>query len=223
LSVVLVDKAEYASRIPELLEKLEVPIKPAKLEVGDYIIGDIAIERKTISDYISSMVSGRLSRQLYELSYNFSLSYLCVVGLVGEVLMERRVSLYAYISSLVGASLKRSPEGHKGQVITVNLENEYDFALFVKALYEKLRKPEPRLPPAPVRASSDPTTRAVHVLCSLPGIGEAKAKALLGRFGSLKAVLNATPSELAQVPGVSLKMAEEIYALINKEVVLGER
>lgn len=43
------------------------------------------------------------------------------------------------------------------------------------------------------------------------GIGEKKARAVLLKFGTLEAVKNATPEELAEVKGVSAKDAENIY------------
>ena len=43
------------------------------------------------------------------------------------------------------------------------------------------------------------------------GIGEKKARAVLFKFGTLEAVKNATPEELAEVKGVSAKDAENIY------------
>lgn len=50
----------------ELIEHgIEVEFKG--LKVGDYLVGNVAIERKTISDFIFSMLNHRLVRQLEEL------------------------------------------------------------------------------------------------------------------------------------------------------------
>ena len=47
---------------------LAAGLNTVELKVGDYIIGEIAIERKTLSDFISSMLSRRLLEQLNQLS-----------------------------------------------------------------------------------------------------------------------------------------------------------
>ncbi|MEM7309274.1 MAG: excinuclease ABC subunit UvrC [Planctomycetota bacterium] len=45
---------------------------------------------------------------------------------------------------------------------------------------------------------------------SIPGVGPAKRKALLRRFGSVVGVAQASVEELASVPGISLELAREI-------------
>ncbi|MBS1197482.1 MAG: Excinuclease subunit, partial [Proteobacteria bacterium] len=57
--------------------------------------------------------------------------------------------------------------------------------------------------------------RKTSTLESLPGIGPAKRKALVARFGGLPGVLAATPDQLAEVPGVSRELAEKIYAALH--------
>ena len=49
-------------------------------------------------------------------------------------------------------------------------------------------------------------------LLSVPGVGPAKRRALLERFGSLAGVQSASAEELAAVPGVSRSLAERILA-----------
>ncbi|HEY3999503.1 MAG TPA: helix-hairpin-helix domain-containing protein, partial [Candidatus Xenobia bacterium] len=48
-------------------------------------------------------------------------------------------------------------------------------------------------------------------LDSAPGIGPARKKALLRHFGSLGKLLEARPEELAQAPGLSSRLAEQLY------------
>ena len=49
----------------------------------------------------------------------------------------------------------------------------------------------------------------------LPGIGPARRKALVARFGGLAGVLAATPDQLAEVPGISREQAEKIFAALH--------
>jgi excinuclease ABC subunit C len=50
------------------------------------------------------------------------------------------------------------------------------------------------------------------VLAEVPGLGEARIKALLRHFGSVTALRDATPEEIAQLPGIGPKLAESIHA-----------
>ena len=52
------------SELPSLLHKRGIDIEPVTLEVGDYILTpEICVERKSISDLIGSLNSGRLYNQ----------------------------------------------------------------------------------------------------------------------------------------------------------------
>merc|ERR1711874_48800 len=61
---VIVDMREFRSLLPSLLHKRGIDIEPVTLEVGDYILTpEICVERKSISDLIGSLNSGRLYNQ----------------------------------------------------------------------------------------------------------------------------------------------------------------
>ena len=57
--------------------------------------------------------------------------------------------------------------------------------------------------------------RKTSKLESLPGIGPARRKALVARFGGLMGVLDANADQLAEVPGISRDMAEKIYSALH--------
>ncbi|HXE39152.1 MAG TPA: helix-hairpin-helix domain-containing protein, partial [Azonexus sp.] len=57
--------------------------------------------------------------------------------------------------------------------------------------------------------------RKTSTLESLPGIGPARRKALVSRFGGLAGVLEASLEQLTEVPGISREMAEKIYSALH--------
>ncbi len=50
------------------------------------------------------------------------------------------------------------------------------------------------------------------VLTEVPGLGDARIKALLRHFGSVTALKRATPDEIAQLPGIGPKLAASVHA-----------
>jgi len=216
--MIVVDERETKSKVYQLLEKLDVPLAVRQLEVGDYLVGDVCIERKEINDYVNSLISGRLHTQLYHLSYNYPLSVLVVEGYIDEILMFRNIKKEQYISSLAGALYKRAPDGAQGVINLVMLSSPYDTALFLKHLNEKVEKSEPRLPRFAKRKADTDRDVAIRILSMLPGISEVRAERLLNHFGSIQKVVNASISELTQVEGIGEKTAKRIYDLLRTEL-----
>jgi excinuclease ABC subunit C len=54
-------------------------------------------------------------------------------------------------------------------------------------------------------------------LGDIPGVGPARQRTLLEKFGSVKAVREALPQDIAALPGFSLKLGEKILAALGRE------
>ncbi|TRM61018.1 hypothetical protein BD626DRAFT_88683 [Schizophyllum amplum] len=71
-SRVIVDMREFRSTLPSLLHASNLLVIPATLTVGDYILTpDICVERKSLSDLVSSFNSGRLYTQCEIMSVHY--------------------------------------------------------------------------------------------------------------------------------------------------------
>lgn len=66
-------------------------------------------------------------------------------------------------------------------------------------------------PPKP----KTPDEQQLHLVQALPGVGAAKAVALLERFGSAGGVFQATAAELATVAGLGQKSAGAIRVMLD--------
>ena len=64
------------------------------------------------------------------------------------------------------------------------------------------------IPSAPTSSHAQRTITSE--LLRIPGIGPARRRVLLERFGSLAGVRTATPAEIAALPGFSGKLADRI-------------
>jgi ERCC4-type nuclease len=221
--LIFVTDNEFRSRIPDILDKLGIKYAEKHLDVFDYFVGSedengwngIGIERKSSEDYVSSLVSGHLDQQLYNMSYLSDLSYLIIIGDITSALLFRKVNREVVISSLVGASLKKADSGKRGQVITVNLENDYDFVSFLKHLDAKVSQIENRIPI--IKKRGDYTDIKLKVVMSFPGIGEKTAKNILRKFKTINSFASSEVDDLCKVDNIGRKKAEQIYKILNDE------
>ncbi len=71
--------------ISELHKSTQIRLEIKSLKIADYIINDIAIERKTVQDLISSMISKRLIQQLTQMQ-SYKKSLLIIEGNLDEVI-----------------------------------------------------------------------------------------------------------------------------------------
>lgn len=221
------DKRERNSIVPTQLENLKVPLTYQMLDVGDYIISgsiDICAERKAIDDYVSSLISGRLNNELYNMSFNYPINILIVEGYIEEVLIERKIKRQSYLANLAGVLVKRSPEGESGFISIVMVSNPYDTALLLKYLHDRVTEEDGlvRLPRAQ-RMKVKPEKRVLYVASSLPTVSEKRGKDLLIEFKTLRNLANATIDELTEVSGIGGKTARKIYNIFNKEFKEEER
>ncbi|RLF22278.1 MAG: hypothetical protein DRN15_09430 [Thermoprotei archaeon] len=64
--MIIVDKHE-PKRFVETLRKMGVKVEVKSLPLGDYIVKDYVVERKTLDDLINSIQTARIWKQLYRL------------------------------------------------------------------------------------------------------------------------------------------------------------
>lgn len=76
---ILVDMREFRCELPAIIHKRGIEIEPVQLEIGDYILSsDTCVERKSVSDLIQSLQSGRLYNQAAMMIRHFKRSILLI-------------------------------------------------------------------------------------------------------------------------------------------------
>ncbi len=92
---IVVDTREFmGSKIPAKLWMRGMDIVPLMLEIGDYIVADsVVIERKTVSDLISSFVDGRLFKQCTNMQTHYAVPILLIEFNGGSFLLQTRSEL----------------------------------------------------------------------------------------------------------------------------------
>jgi len=208
---VYVDEREKRSGVPEILVKkygMVVTYKP--LPVADYVVSErVAVERKSVSDLLKSLTDGRLFNQAKRLKEAYQKPFIIVEGRWDGVSRAERAS--KAVSSALASLVY---DFGIGVIYTLTKE---DTARVIRFLAE--REQGERRSRVPVKAMGKPPIGDIKqwqlflVQC-LPGVGPKLAERLLERFGSVRAVFNASVAELSKVDGLGLGRAQEIVKIL---------
>lgn len=202
----ILDYREKNSLIPSELIHLGLEIEFKNLKVADYIIKGVAIERKTVSDFVSSMINGRLIKQLEELG-QYKEKLLIVEGIDEQELYtdsEDRIGMHP--NSIRGFLLSILLKHKVPIIFTKNYE---DTAKFLSVLSK--RKPN-ELPLNVKKKNLNKKEQKQFIIEGFPGIGPKTSKKLLKKFKTIKNIINASEEELKEVIG---KKAENIIKIIE--------
>ncbi|MBM3228306.1 hypothetical protein FJZ20_00235 [Candidatus Pacearchaeota archaeon] len=206
---ITVDYREKNSLVISELSALNLQIEFASLEIADYIIGDVAIERKTVSDFISSMINRRLLNQLEKMS-SYENRLLIIEGLdEQELYFEQENNKGVHANSIRGFLISILLKHKTPIIFTKNYE---DTAKFLEIISRRKTK-EMSLHVA--KKNLNKSERLQFILEGFPGIGPKTAKELLKKFGTIRNIINAPEEELKQILG---KRTENILRIIDQGV-----
>jgi len=203
-----VDHSERHSALLEAVRRSGAfDVRMVHLDTGDYLIdNDVLVERKTIGDFIASLLDGRLFPQAARLAHCRYRSVLLIEG--PKPPSMPKVHPHALEGALVSlAAMWRLPVLHSPAP-------EQSFLILRILADQASRRSQPvlrRFDRKPKRLAS----RRLFLLQGLPGVGPALAQRLLDHFGSIERVLSAEASALTEVRGVGAKKAARIRELVG--------
>lgn len=208
-SRVVADERERASGVPEELSKLNVRVYYSRLPVADYVLNpEIAIERKSIGDLVSSVYDSRLFYQSARLAASYAKPYLLVEGDSKEVekLTKNLKSFYGAVANVTLAYGLRV-------LYTANVK---ETAIAIAELLAHARsKPIATISEGPPPRAKSVPQQQLYVVSSIPGVGRKLAEKLLLKYGTPRRVMSLTAGELAMTPGIGWKRAEKIRELLD--------
>ena len=171
------------------------------LAVGDYLIDDgIVIERKTYSDFATSLVDGRLFPQAAALARS---PHRPIVLLEGPT-PAQMPDVHAH--SLKGAMLSLAVMWRLPVICSRNPE---DSLRILRLLAGQLARTNPEVLQRYDRKPKRFASRRLYMLQGLPGVGPALANRLLVHFGSVERVITADQGLLAQVRGIGASQSKD--------------
>jgi len=199
---IFIDNREKNSLVPSELSKLGFDIKFRQLPVGDYLINNVAIERKSINDLKSSIINKRIFSQMMELR-QYPINFLIIEGLNKKEFTSGIIHENALRGFLISAQIDY-------KIPVIFSENEKETALYISILSKRKENREISL--RAKKISLDKKEQVRFILEGFPNIGPVKAKLLIKEFKSLKNIINSSEKELKNILG---KRTEEFRKLLE--------
>lgn len=200
-SKIIADLHEKNSLVSAELVELGVNVEFQHLKVGDYLIGNVAIERKTISDFISSMLNKRLLFQLEELK-QYEKHLLIIEGLEEQELYnddndnKNNEKRGLHSNAIRGMLLFTELEANCPIIFSKDYQ---DTAKFLYLIAKRMEKKKIPISLHAKKKNLSFQEQKQYILESFPGIGPATAKKLLKEFKNLTSIFNATEEELKKI------------------------
>jgi ERCC4-type nuclease len=204
---VIADDREKNSNVSFYLKEFGAVVSFKRIEIGDYIISEnVCIERKSSSDFVSSIIDGRIFNQVEEMKRNFDKAVIIVEGRNND----GRITENAYKGAI--ASLIMNYDA-----VVVNVENEKETARMIYFLAKKEQEEfERSVAIKGKKKPKDIKEMQQFFLSSLPGVSSVIAKRMLQNFGSVKDIVNAGEKEIESIKGLRKKEAKRIYQIFNE-------
>lgn len=208
---VIVDNRELRSKIGRELFKLDIEVVPKQLEIADFLISnEVAIERKSVEDFVSSLIDKRLFKQARSLKNNFKKPLFVIEG-EADIYSVRNVHPNAIRGALTALAIDFS-------IPLIYTKDEMDTARLIKTMAK--REQRERDKSVSIRGKKKPLAGPKlqkYILEGFPNIGPKLAENLLNEFKTIKNVINASQEKLEKVEKIGSKTAERIKEIVEKE------
>jgi Fanconi anemia group M protein len=206
---IVADYREGSSlKILEELSKI-TDMKFETLEIGDYLCGEVCIERKSYDflDFKRLKTQAAIIKNAYG-----DKAFLVVEHNLDNIIVnsfrhfkdDKTTQILGMVASLAVR------EG----LVPIFCSNPEYAAYIIKALCEKGNDgKEPTIKKSKPRQSHQ--DKQIHFLCGISGIEEVLAQRLLERFKSIKELSNATIEQIQEVEGIGQKKAYDILKTLT--------
>ena len=215
---IILDHRERSSGIKKELINHGMEVLEKQLIHADFIIKTkdlnnniltVGVERKTINDFLNSIIDKRLINQIIELKKNFDIPLLIIEGT--ENIYELR---------------NFHPNSIRGMLASIAIDfqtpilytrNHRDTANLLVIIAKRLEKP--RSLPSLLKKRKPLTVKQQQefIVESLPGIGPLISKNLLKKFNTIKSLINADEKELREVEKIGKIKASQIKKILEEK------
>ncbi|MBC7085381.1 MAG: DEAD/DEAH box helicase [Methanomethylovorans sp.] len=207
---IFIDHREIRSQVARELEKLGANITIKTLEVADYVISErIAIERKSVEDFVNSLLNNVLFEQISNISRSYEKPVLIIEG--EGLFSVRQISPSSIHGTLASIGIDFG-------VSIFYTRDAQDSAAFILTLAKREQSNEQReIKVHGKKASKMLSEQQEYIISAIKDIGPTAARNLLKHFGSVENVMKAEYGELIKVRNIGPKTASRIREVVSSE------
>jgi len=215
----IVDSREKEN-VRKILDSYGIKYKIEALPVGDYVIrtpdGEVTVERKTMTDFIGSLFSGRLEEQMRKLSEK-KCPILLITGNFEEYRRHAKTTKFT-ADQVIGAIASCIVKYGLRSTIWIQGGHTMPHATGIALCTKLIRKiadgkldqiPPRRLKP---RDGASDQEEMLHLICGVP---IDVSKNLLYKFKTVRATLNANDEDLLSVKGMGRTRIKKMRCLLG--------
>ncbi|KER28874.1 hypothetical protein T265_04345 [Opisthorchis viverrini] len=241
---VIVDMREFRSELPALLHRKGLKVEPMTLSVSDYILAPhLCVERKSVSDLIGSLKSGRLYQQCTSMSRHYPNPVLLIEfslptkvtgsalargglgyrgdGVLGFSLYTGRHSIHS------GTELNAHHLLSKLTLLTIHFPNlrlfwsvsPYCTAELFTELKQGRAEPTTEKLPQDGEHLEDHNVEAVDMLLRLPGVSWKNYRRIMKHASTLQELAQCSLEELTKILD-SGECATKLYTFLHSDCEL---
>ncbi|MFH1505379.1 MAG: DEAD/DEAH box helicase [archaeon] len=203
------DFREKGSGVIKELVGMGVKVELESLKVGDYILSDkVAVEFKTVRDFVDSIIDKRLLSQLKDLR-KYDSPIILIEG-QEDIYAQRRVHPNAIRGMLATIAVSYN-------IPILQTKNFRETAALLAVIAK--REQDPNKTEFTMHAGKPMTLkdRQEYIVASLPGIGATLAKPLLKRFKTVRKIMTSSEENLKKVDLIGDVKAKKIRDVLDEE------
>jgi Fanconi anemia group M protein len=209
--LVLADQRELNSNVVRYLKGFDILVREKQLEVADYIASDrVAVERKTVQDFLQSIIDQRVFVQTERLICSYERPVLIVEGSPDMLFFTRDIHPNAVRGALASIAVDfRVP------IIWTGNPRQTAEMIYWLAYREQIGEKRG----VQIRCNKKSfgiKERQEFLIAGLPNVSDKLSRRLLKHFKRPKKIFDADVEELMEVEKIGEKKAKKIWDVINK-------
>jgi ERCC4-type nuclease len=182
-------------------------VEITRLDIGDALMRGVVFEFKRPADFVGSIFSQHLFVQLANMTEHYQHAFLLISGsyVQTQLLYDARARVHNF-DGVIASCIARGCT----PIFTGAMETSLRLVDVISA-----KVTDGKVRDRPVKRVSM-KDKQISIVCSLPGVSDGRAKALLEHFGTIENIITATEKELCEVNRIGPKIAKKIIKLNQK-------
>ena len=218
------EKSTFNRLVEVKAGKRNIRFEKKRLEVGDYVVGDVCFEAKSAHDFMASILNKRIWTQLDNMDRCYERNFLIIYGTIEDAMKftkytkvfdkMNRASKEQILGNKFKGSLGRIMLDTDVSVIWTRTEAEAAEQMVTLVKMAPIDRPAIR-PSVPKRVATSDVR--VDLLTIIKGVSEKKAKQLLKQFGSIMELGEHQYGQISKMEGMGDTVAKRILNVLQSE------